>query len=115
MSMKSFPAFVLIGCLLGSAPRALADGKEPPVPVRTVAPEYPTAQLRAKVSGLVTVRCTIDTHGDVVGTEVMKVSDPAFERPAIVALQKWKFKPGTLDGVAVATKALIPVKFVAAN
>ena len=37
------------------------------------------------------------------------------ERPAIAALQKWKFKPGTLDGVAIATKAIIPVKFVAAN
>ena len=113
--MKFFPVFILVGCLLGSAPLARADGKEPPVPVRTVAPHYPSAQQRAGVSGLVTVRCSIDTHGDVVGTEVMKVSDPAFERPAIVALQKWKFKPGTLDGVAIATMAVIPVKFVAAN
>jgi len=115
MSMKSLPTCLLVAGFLISASSVLADGKEPPVPVRTVAPEYPAYQQRAGVSGLVTVRCTIDTHGDVVGTEVVKVSDPAFERPAIAALQKWKFKPGTLDGVAIATKAIIPVKFVAAN
>jgi hypothetical protein len=29
------------------------------------------------------------------------------------ALSKWKFKPATLDGKAIATKAIIPIRFVA--
>jgi periplasmic protein TonB len=65
------------------------------------------------VSGVVTVRCTIDAQGNVTDAQVVKYSLAIFQQPALEALHRWKFKPGKLDGVAVATKALIPVQFVA--
>jgi protein TonB len=110
--MKVPTAYFLLACLLGGPPLA-AETKEPPVPVRTYAPEYPFELARARVSGLVTVKCTIDAQGNVTATEVLKCSLAAFEQPALDALQKWKFKPAKLDGVAVSTKAVIPVRFVA--
>ncbi len=42
-----------------------AEENEPPVPVRTLAPEYPPIQKRLGVSGIVTVTCLIDEKGDV--------------------------------------------------
>jgi protein TonB len=110
--MKALTTYSLLACLL-AAPRLAAETKEPPVPVRTFAPDYPPDMLRAKVSGVVTVKCTIDEHGNVTETQVMKYSLVAFEQPAVDALHKWKFKPAKVDGVAIATKAVIPVQFVA--
>jgi protein TonB len=111
-SMKALTAYSLL-FFLSLVPRLSAEVKEPPVPVRTFAPEYPTEMARARVSGVVTVKCTIDAQGNVTATEVLKFSLAVFEQPALDALQKWKFKPATIDGVAVAIKAVIPVLFVA--
>ena len=91
----------------------MADTKEPPVPVRTVAPEYPVEMRRAGINGVVTVRVFIDEHGAVSSAEVVKSSATSFEQPAIAAVEKWKFKPATLDGKPVATKVIVPISFVA--
>ena len=58
------------------------------------------------------VKCTIDEKGNVTEPEVEKSSNPAFEKPAIAALKKWKFKPAKSDGAPVAIKVSIPIKFV---
>jgi protein TonB len=109
--MKSIAKFLFAGLLL--AVPAFAQSKaEPPVPVRTVAPEYPNELRRDGVSGVVMVKCTIDEQGNVVDPTVEKSSNGAFEKPAIDALKKWKFKPAKQDGAPVAIKVSIPIKFV---
>jgi protein TonB len=110
--MKKYRISFALSCLALVAPLAWAQTKEPPVPVRTVAPDYPDELRREGISGLVTVKCTIDEKGDVVDPQVEKSSNTAFERPAIAALKKWKFKPAKQDGAPVATKVSIPIKFV---
>jgi protein TonB len=110
--MKLLTALLPLCCFLAAAPAALAETKEPPVPVRTVPPVYPAEMQRQGISGIVTVRCTIDEHGDVTEAVVVKSSADVFQKPAVEALQRWKFKPATLEGKAVSTKALIPIKFV---
>jgi protein TonB len=95
---------------------ALADGKaEPPVPVRTVPPVYPSELRKDGVSGIVTVKCTIDEQGNVTDPEVAKSTNPAFDEPALDALRKWKFKPAQMDGKPVPQKVSIPIKFVVDN
>jgi protein TonB len=97
----------------GLAGHALADTKsEPPVPVRTVRPDYPDELRRDGLSGVVVVKCQIDAQGNVTETAVEKSSNPAFEKPAVVALKRWKFKPAKQDGVAVGITVSIPVKFI---
>jgi periplasmic protein TonB len=109
--MKKFLCLALLAC--ASVTPAFAQSKmEPPVPVRTVAPDYPDELRREGVSGLVMVKCEIDAQGNVTGAEVEKSSNPAFEKPALAAVKKWKFKPAKQDGTAVAIKVSIPIKFV---
>ena len=99
-----------LALLAGSA---YAQSKtEPPVPVRTVAPDYPDELKREGVSGLVMVKCAIDEQGNVTETTVEKSSNAAFEKPACAAVKKWKFKPAKQDGNPVAIKVSIPIKFV---
>jgi|EndMetStandDraft_4_1072995.scaffolds.fasta_scaffold587877_1 protein TonB len=113
MKMKNVLAQLSFAALLASAPVvALAETKEPPVPVRTVAPDYPDELRRDGVSGIVMVKCTIDVQGNVVDPEVEKSSNGAFDKPALAALKKWKFKPAKQDGAPVAIKVSIPIKFV---
>lgn len=112
MKMKNVLTTVSLACLLVSAPVAFAQTKEPPVPVRTVSPDYPDELRRDGVSGVVMVKCTIDVQGNVVDPEIEKSTNGAFEKPALAALKKWKFKPAKQDGAPVAIKVSIPIKFV---
>lgn len=109
--MKKLLSPFLLSCALLSP--VFAQSKiEPPVPVRTSAPDYPAELRREGVSGLVMVKCQIDVQGNVTETEIEKSSNAAFEKPAITAVKKWKFKPAKQDGAPVAIKVSIPIKFV---
>jgi protein TonB len=111
-TLKHYLAIVAV-CLAPATPVALAAaGREAPVPVRTVAPEYPRELKDSGVSGIVTVKVTIDEQGNVSEADVVKSSNEGFDRFATAALKKWKFKPGKQDGSPIAMQVTIPVKFV---
>lgn len=105
-----FSSVLLVAAL--AVPAQAQTKSEPPVPVRTVAPDYPDELRREGLSGLVMVKCSIDEQGNVTETLVEKSSNAAFEKPAIAALKKWKFKPAKQDDKPVAIKVSIPIKFV---
>lgn len=109
--MHLFFKWSLVALLL-AAPGFAQSKLEPPVPVRTVAPDYPPDLRREGVSGLVMVRCTIDEQGNVTEPTVEKTTNETFSQPAVLALKKWKFKPAKQDGKAIAIKVSIPIKFV---
>jgi periplasmic protein TonB len=112
MNTKSSLLYVLVTVLgLAIGTLARADGTEPPVPVRTVAPKFPEEMRRSGSAGLVTVSCLIDEKGNVTEPKVVKASNEAFAAPALEALAKWKFKPAKKDGAAVAIRVNIPVQF----
>lgn len=101
--------FVLLTFTAVSA--AAADGLEPPVPVRTVAPKFPADMLREGVSGLVTVNILIDEKGHVQEPHVEKASHDAFVAPALDALKRWRFKPAKRAGEVIALRVSIPIVF----
>lgn len=107
---KIISALLLSSALI--APVFAQTKTEPPVPVRTVAPDYPDELRREGVSGLVMVKCEIDASGNVASADVEKSSNAAFEKNAVAAVKKWKFKPAKQDGAPVAIKVSIPIKFV---
>lgn len=111
--MKKLLTVVVVAAVcLGGAPALLAQARENPVPVRTVKPQYP-ADLRDRgVSGLVMVKCTIDEQGNVSETSIVKSSNEAFDKFAVDALKRWKFKPAREGGNPVAVQVTIPIKFV---
>lgn len=90
---------------------AADDKTEPPVPVRTVAPEVPEGFTRGGKPGLVTIGFTVDDKGNVQDATVMKSSHAELEEPALKAIRKWRFKPARKDGTPVATHVALPMKF----
>jgi protein TonB len=84
---------------------------EPPVPVRTVAPEFPSDLRDKGISGVVMVNVLIDAQGNPRDLKVTKSSNNAFDEPAVAALRKWKFKPAERDGSIVALRVVIPIRF----
>lgn len=84
---------------------------EPPMPTKTVTPNYPTALKHDGISGMVTMSILVDETGCVQNPVVKKSTRPEFEQPAIEAVLKWKFEPAKKDGKPVAVQVVIPVKF----
>ncbi len=84
---------------------------EPPVPIRTTAPDYPAELQKKKVEGIVSVIVVIDEVGGVIACEASKSTNEGFNEPATKAVQKWKFKPAKLGGKTVKVKVTIPVRF----
>lgn len=95
------------------APAMAQPAVEPPVPIRTVAPEYPHELKQIGIAGVVVVICTVDEEGNVKEPEVQKSTHSGFNRAAVDAVRRWKFKPAKQNGAPVARKISIPVKFVA--
>jgi protein TonB len=75
------------------------------------APDDSEELRRARVAGVVMVSCTIDQKGHVPDAVIERASNPTFDRPALAAEKKWKFKPAELDSASVAKKVTIPLKF----
>lgn len=108
---KTLVALFALLCLAG-VPGLVQAATENPVPVRTVKPQYPREMREQGVSGLVMVKCAIDEQGNVTETTVLKSSNEVFDKFAVEALKKWKFKPARRDGTPVAIQVTIPMKFV---
>lgn len=78
--------------------------------IQRVSPEYPVLARRQKVSGTVEVEVDVSEKGDVVIAKA--TSGPSLLRPAAEqALMKWRFKPASVGGVSVPSKAKVSVSF----
>jgi protein TonB len=94
--------------------------KPPPVVIGAVRdmragfqPDYPASERRAGHQGRVVVRVLIGVDGRVKKVEkVSAASDAFFEATERRALDKWRFKPGTRDGVPIETWQTVGLNFV---
>lgn len=84
--------------------------KKPEV-VSSIPPQYPDALRKAKLEGAVTLVFVVDESGRVDDPRVENSSRPEFEKPALDAVRKWKFRPGMKDGNAVRTYLRLPIRF----
>lgn len=115
MARKLFSLVVVLA--LGLSLHAQdADGvytkvDENPSPVKTAKPNYPSDLKRDGVEGIVAISCVIDENGEVISSKVTKSSNPGFEKSALDAISRWKFKPAKKDGKAVKVKVTIPFRF----
>ncbi|WP_158100635.1 energy transducer TonB [Neiella marina] len=87
------------------APSAPSDGDARPI-VR-VEPKYPIKQATAGITGYVIMQFSILADGSTGDIEVIE-SQPkrAFERAAMRALKKWKYRPKLVDGKSVIQQGL---------
>jgi protein TonB len=82
------------------------------VPVVIIRPLYPREAALAGIEGWVRLEFTITATGAVRDPRVVDAQPPRiFNREAIRALLKWKFKPRVVDGVAVQRRATQVIDF----
>jgi len=78
-----------------------------------VDPVYPRIAIGHRISGVVKLKCVIDRSGRISNPEVVFSSFPAFDQPALAALQQWTFSPGSLRGQPVDTYFELTITFQA--
>lgn len=79
--------------------KGLADGAA--VPLVRVAPQYPTSAASRGTEGWVIIRFNVDEYGSVVEPEIIDAQPKGvFDRAAMKAIQKFKYKPKVVDGIA---------------
>lgn len=86
-------------------PRAPSAGGEQaaPVPLVRVQAEYPDRARDEEIEGWVLVRFTIAADGGVTAPEVVEASPRRiFDRAALDAIRRWKYRPMMQGGRAVA-------------
>jgi TonB family protein len=86
-----------------------ASSKSPgvPVPISVVSPsDVSTKYLGAKVE----LAFTVDATGIPTGFSVVSSPDDALAKIVMDAVSEWRFTPAQKDGVAVATKVVLPVR-----
>lgn len=66
------------------------------------APEYPDPAYNARIEGFVTVQFDVSASGAVENISVL-IANPAgyFEKAAVKAVARWKYRPKTINGKAV--------------
>lgn len=79
--------------------------------VSQVAPTYPAELRKSRVEGSVTIVFLLTEDGRVEDARVENSSRPEFEKPALDAVRRWRFRPGMKDGQAVRTHMRLPVRF----
>jgi periplasmic protein TonB len=93
----------------------VADLEKKPEAVSQVAPAYPPELRKAKIEGSVTLVFILGEDGRVEEPRVENSSRPEFEKPALEAIRKWRFRPGQKDGKPVRSYIRVPMKFRVAS
>jgi protein TonB len=87
---------------LGMGPNMGAPSDSDSVPLVRVPPQYPIRAAERGIEGWVVLRFTITATGTVENPVVLDANPKRiFDRSAIRALKKWKYRPRIVDGVAV--------------
>jgi len=82
------------------------------IPVVVIRPMYPRDAAISGIEGWVKVEFTITEAGTVKEPRVVDARPPRiFNREAIRAILKWKFKPRVIEGVAVERRATQIIDF----
>jgi TonB family protein len=76
-----------------------------------VDPEYTKEARQAKLAGAVLLSLIVDTEGKARDIRVVRSLGMGLDEKAIEALQKWKFRPRTKNGIAVTIRANVEMNF----
>ena len=89
---------------------SMADLDQKPRPVFQPSPSL-SGKLRRRTPATVYVIFIVDENGRVVQPKVQRSTDPAFERPALNAIKRWRFEPGKRGGEPVRFRMRVPITF----
>jgi protein TonB len=101
----------IIEAPVAEPPRPVGGDVKAPIIITRVEPVYPAIAVKLRRNGFVIVSAIIDEQGNVIDASVLKSTDALFEQPALSAVQRWKYKPGTLYGRPISTIFNLTVTF----
>jgi protein TonB len=84
---------------------------KPPEKLVAPSPQYTEIARKARIQGVVIVEAIIDKQGNVTNVKILKGLPMGLDQAAAEAVQKWKFKPATLNGKPVAVIYNLTVNF----
>lgn len=110
LRLDRFGASALTGIGVDVGPGPATSGEI--IPLVRIAPKYPMRAQMRRIEGWVKVLFVITETGAVRDVEVIE-SQPAgvFDRAAVDAIEKWKFKPKEVSGEAVPQRAAQVLEF----
>jgi len=117
--MKTFIYFVAITALIAGVSAAAAQDTQDsirvvaPIVIKSAAPNYTSAAMRAHIQGDVLVEAAVSEDGSVGDARVLVSLDSTYglDEEAIKAVKKCVFTPATLNGKPIATNVTLSVKF----
>ncbi|MEA3207262.1 MAG: periplasmic protein TonB [Chthoniobacter sp.] len=75
-------------------------------------PLYPEEARQQRLEGTVLLLVSIDSAGRVTNTNVLRsCGHTVLDRAALAAVRSWQFDPARQDGVAIAARVEVPVRF----
>jgi protein TonB len=84
----------------------------PLTPLAKVRPIYPVRASRRGIEGWVKIQFIVNTFGGVENIKVIEAQpEGVFDKSVINCLARWKFKPVTVQGIAVSTLAETVINF----
>ena len=91
----------------------VGHGVSAPVPLNTVAAEFPKAVRKDKKvpGGIVIVRIIVDADGLPQDVRVFRSYRPDFDAEAVKAVKKYRFRPAMREGKPVAVSISVEVNF----
>jgi len=101
------------GSIYGSLAAGPLTGPEikPALPIAGPNPVITRRELPEGVEGSVIVEITIDERGNITSTKLVQRLGYGADERVLQALQQWRFKPATRDGVAIASQQLCVFHF----
>lgn len=82
------------------------------IPIVRVEPQWPREALSRRIEGWVLIEFTILPDGSVIDAEVVEaVPERMFERNALRAIERWRFRPRVVDGAPVSRRARQRIDF----
>ncbi len=94
--MSTVVLSVLSACLIPNIALAQQDGEY--LQIVKVAPIYPPRAALQGIEGYVIVEYTVTVEGTVEDVTVVESSSPLFDRAAVEAAAKYRYKPKVVDG-----------------
>jgi TonB family protein len=81
--------------------------------IREVKPIYTEAAMRARIEGVVGLKCIVERDGSVGPVRVVRSLDAAsgLDDAALAAVKQWRFAPGTKNGAPVRVEITVELSF----
>ncbi len=109
LSVEHSPDSALFTPPVGATKSANCQGiTKPPTPMYAPDPELPRQETPKNP---VDIDVLVQADGKVGDLKVARSVDEAFDKAALNAVQKWRFKPATCDGVAIPMHISVAVDF----